>query len=333
MSDQSTLATLLQGFFANKLISEHNASSHTIASYRDTFMLLLRFASEKTGCEPHRLEMTDLGAETIAAFLTHLETVRGNSVTTRNTRLAAIRSFFRYASYRCPDHAATIARVLTIPPKNTDKAVVAYLTATEAEALIDAANTQTWTGRRDHALLHVAIHTGLRVSELTAATVADTHLGSGAHLHCHGKGRKDRNTPLTKPTVAILNHWLPERGKEQDGPLFPTRKGTQLSRDAVAKLLKKYTAEATKKCPTLAVKNVTPHTLRHTTAMLLLHAGVDLSVIAMWLGHESTETTQIYLHADMSLKEKALARLTPTPDAGNGRYQAPDKLLDFLAQL
>jgi integrase/recombinase XerD len=323
----------MQGFFADKLIREHNASTHTVASYRDTFVLLLRFASDKAGREPHMLTMADLDTETIAAFLTHLESVRGNSVTTRNTRLAGIRSFFRYASYRCPEHADTIARVLTVPIKRTDRAVVAYLTATEAEALIIATDVQTWTGRRDHALLHVAVHTGLRVSELTAVTVADTHLGPGAHLRCHGKGRKDRDTPLTKPTVAILNNWIPELENERSGPLFPTRRGTALSRDAVAKLLKKYTAEATKSCPSLAGKNVTPHTLRHTTAMLLLHAGVDLTVIAMWLGHESTETTQIYLHADMSLKEKALERLTPSQDTGTGRYHAPDELLDFLAKL
>lgn len=327
------LSTLLQGFFANKLISEHNASAHTVASYRDTFILLLRFASERAGREPHQLTMADLDAETIAAFLTHLEVARSNSVTTRNTRLAAIRSFFRYASYRCPDQAATIARVLTIPAKRTGRAVVAYLSASEAEALISATDTQTWTGQRDHALLHVAVHTGLRVSELTALTVADTSLGPGAHLRCHGKGRKDRDTPLTKPTVAILNKWIPELGRDPSSPLFPTRRGTALSRDAVAKLLKKYTAEATKACPSLSAKNVTPHTLRHTTAMLLLHAGVDLSVIAMWLGHESTETTQIYLHADMSLKEKALARLTPAQDTGTGRYRAPDELLDFLTRL
>ncbi len=329
----SDLSALLQGFFANKLISEHDASPHTIASYRDTFVLLLRFASEKLGREPHQLVLEDLEAETVAAFLAHLEDVRGNSVATRNTRLAAIRSFFRYASYRCPDHAATRSRVLSIPAKRTDRAVVSYLTATEAEALIKAPNSLTWTGRRDHALLHVAVHTGLRVSELAATTVADTMLGPGAHLHCRGKGRKDRDTPLTKPTVTILNNWILERGKESSGPLFPTRRGTALSRDAIAKLIKKYVAEATPQCPGLAVKNVTPHTLRHTTAMMLLHAGVDLTVIAMWLGHESTETTQIYLHADMSLKEKALERLAPTNSGGTGRYHAPDVLLDFLSRL
>lgn len=328
----SDLSTLLQGFFANKLISEHNASVHTIASYRDTFILLLRFASEQAGREAHRLTLEDLGSETIAAFLTHLEVERGNSVVTRNIRLAAIRSFFRYASYRCPEQAATIARVLSIPAKRTDRAVVAYLSATEAEALINATDKHTRTGRRDHALLHLAVHTGLRVSELTAVTMADIHLGTGAHVHCRGKGRKDRDTPLTKPTVKILKRWVLELEKEPSGPLFPTQRGTPLSRDAVAKLLKKHIAEAITVCPSLASKNVTPHTLRHTTAMLLLQAGVDLSVIAIWLGHESTETTQIYLHADMRLKEKALERLTPTQNTGS-RYRAPDELLEFLSRL
>lgn len=329
----SDLASMLQCFFTQRLTSERNASRNTVTAYRDTFTLLLGFASEQAGRAPHLLTFSNLNAEVITAFLTHLETVRGNSVTTRNARLAGIRSFFRYASYRCPEHAALIARVLDIQVKRTDKAVVAYLSSTEAETLINAPDRSTWTGRRDHALLHVAIHTGLRVSELCSLSINDVSLGVGAHIRCHGKGRKNRSTPLTKPTVSTIRAWLAERRGEPVDPLFATRRGTPLSRDAVAKLVRKHTATAAMACPSLTGKNVTPHTLRHTTAMLLLHAGVDLSVIALWLGHESTETTQIYLHADMTLKEKALARLTPNPDAPAGRYQPPDTLLDFLARL
>ena len=329
----SDLAPLLQGFFTHRLISERNSSPHTVAAYRDTFVLLLGFVSEQAGRAPHQLGMTDLNADTIAAFLKHLETVRGNSVTTRNTRLAAIHSFFRFTSYRCPEHAATIARVLAIQAKHTDRAVVSYLDSVEADALISAPDSQSWAGRRDHVLLHVAIHTGLRVSELCGLSIADVSLGTGAHVRCHGKGRKDRSTPLTKTTVAIIGEWLAERRAESFEPLLPTRKGTPLSRDAVAKLIRKHAGAAATSCPSLADKNVTPHTLRHTTAMLLLHAGVDLSVIALWLGHASTETTQIYLHADMTLKEKALSRLTPSGEVPRGRYRAPDDLLDFLAKL
>lgn len=329
----SDLAPLLQGFFTHRLNSERNASPHTVAAYRDTFVLLLGFVSQETRRAPHQLEMTDLNTDAITAFLAHLETVRGNSVTTRNTRLAAIHSFFRFASYRCPEHAATIARVLAIQAKRTDRAVVSYLDSVEAGALISAPDPQSWTGRRDHVLLHLAIHTGLRVSELSNLTIADVSLGTGAHVRCHGKGRKERSTPLTKTTVAVISEWLAERHAEPFEPLLPTRKGTPLSRDAIAKLLRKHAAAAAIACPSLTEKNVTPHTLRHTNAMLLLHAGVDMSVIALWLGHASTETTQIYLHADMTLKEKALSRLTPSEMTSPGRYQAPDDLLDFLAKL
>lgn len=329
----SELAPLLQRFFTDRLINERNASRHTVAAYRDTFTLLLAFAAERTHRAPHRLGIEDLDAELIGEFLSHLETDRGNTVATRNTRLAGIRSFFRFASYRAPEHAATISRVLAIPAKRTERAVVSYLTADEVEALIRAPDPRTWTGRRDRTLLHVAIHTGLRVSELTGLSVADVTTGPGAHLRCHGKGRKNRATPLTKPTAAILSAWLTElRGQPADA-VFPTRKGTALSRDAVAKLLRKHTATAAAECPALAGKTVTPHTLRHTTAMLLLQGGVDLSVIALWLGHESTETTQIYLHADMSLKEKALARIETETPPRPGRFRATDQLLEFLAKL
>lgn len=328
----SDLAPLLQGFFTDKLMHHLQASAHTIAAYRDTFKLLLAFVEQRCGRRPDRLCLADLDAPTIGAFLQHLEATRGNTVATRNARLAAIRSFFRYALLRAPDHAAVIQRVLAIPPKRCDRAVVTFLTQAETDALVGAPDRSTWTGRRDHALLLTGIHTGLRVSELTGLRLQDVHLGTGPHLRCRGKGRKERCTPLTSVTVKVLRTWLRERGGESGDPLFPTQRGTPLSRDAVEHLVAKHVMAATAACPSLTGKHVTPHTLRHSTAMALLHAGVDVAVIALWLGHESTETTQIYLHADMSIKERALAR-TALPGSPPGRYVAPDTLLAFLDTL
>jgi site-specific recombinase XerD len=326
------LAALLQGFFTGKLIIQHQASPATVAAYRDALTLLLGFASGRTGRQPHQLALADLDAATIGAFLTHLETVRGNSISTRNARLAAISSFFRYAALHAPQHAQLIAQVLAIPPKRCDRAIVAYLTGPETSALIAAPDRSTWHGRRDHALLLTAIHTGLRVSELTGLIIADTRLSAGPHLQCHGKGRKDRCTPLTAQTAKVLRTWLKERGGQPEDPLFPSRRGTPLSRDAVARLVAKHAATAARSCPSLDGKNVTPHTLRHSTAMALLGAGTDTSVIALWLGHESPETTQIYLHADMQIKERALARVNP-PGSTPGRYTAPDSLIAYLKTL
>ena len=328
----SDLAPLLQGFFTDKLMCHLQASTHTIAAYRDTFTLLLTFAEQRLGRRPVQLRIADLDAPTIGAFLQHLEVTRGNTVATRNARLAAIRSFFRYAVHRAPDHAAVIQRVLAIPPKRFDRAVVTFLTKPETDALVAAPDRTTWTGRRDHALLLAGIHTGLRVSELTGLRLQDVHLGTGPHLRCRGKGRKDRCTPLTAVTVHVLRTWLRERGGDSGDPLFPTRRGTPLSRDAVERLVAKHATAAVVACPSLIGKHVTPHTLRHSTAMALLHAGVDVSVIALWLGHESTETTQLYLHADMSIKERALAR-TALPSSPPGRYTTPDTLLAFLDTL
>ncbi len=326
------LAPLLQGFFSDRLIRQRQASPHTIAAYRDTIILLLGFIQQQTGRQPATLSITDLDAETVGAFLTHLETERGNSTATRNARLAAIHSLFRYAALRDPDHAALIQRVLAMPAKRTDRAILGYLTRPECDQLIAAPDQTTRLGRRDHALLHLAIHTGLRVSELTGLTRSDVHLGTGAHVRCHGKGRKDRCTPLTRPTATILAAWLAESIGRDDDPLFPSSRGGRLSNDAVQRLVAKHTAAAATQCPSLAGKAVTPHTLRHSTAMALLHAGVDLSVIALWLGHESTDVTQIYLHADMTIKENALARL-PTPRGSRSRYRPTDKLLDYLNSL
>jgi integrase/recombinase XerD len=326
----SDLAPLLQGFFTDKLMRQRQASPHTVASYRDTFKLLLTFVAERTGRNPARLGLGDLDAPTVGTFLQHLETVRGNTAATRNARLTAIHSFYRYAALRAPDHAALIQRVLAIPPKRLDRAIVSYLTQAEADALIAAPDRTTWIGRRDHALLLTDVQTGLRVSELTGLKQRDVHLDAGPHLRCHGKGRKDRCTPLTTSTVTILRTWLAERGGHDTDPLFPTSRGSPLSRDAVQRLVARHAATAATACPSLNEKNVTPHTLRHTTAMALLRAGVDISVIALWLGHESTEATQVYLHADMTIKERALARLAPPAPSPPGRYQPPDALLAYL---
>jgi integrase/recombinase XerD len=328
----SALAPTLQAFFTERLIGQRHASPHTIAAYRDTLRLLLGFASRCLRREPCQLDISDLDAPLIAAFLAHLETERGNSVRTRNARLATIHSLYRYAAHRHPEHAEDIQRVLAIPPKRADRALVTFLDQDEIDALLGAPDRSTWTGRRDHALLVLAIQTGLRASELTGLDCGDLRLTTGAHVSCRGKGRKQRITPLTAITVAVLRVWLNERAGHRDDPLFPTIRGGRLSRDGLERRLAKYVAIATGRCPGLDQKKVTLHTLRHTAAMQLLHAGVDTTVIALWLGHERVDTTQIYLHADMALKERALARTKP-PDAKPGRYRPPDALLAFLEAL
>ena len=328
----TALAPILQAFFTDRLARQRHASTHTIAAYRDSWRLLLGYASATTGAQPSQLDLADLDAPLIGAFLDHLEADRGNSARTRNARLAAVHSLFRYAALRCPEHAATIARVLAIPPKRFDKALVTWLTEPEIAALLAAPDRSTWAGRRDHALILLAAQTGLRISELTGLTTSDVHLGTGAHVSCTGKGRKQRITPLTATTVTVLRTWLAERGGQPGQPLFPTRTGGQLSRDAIEHRLARHTAAAAAHCPSLNAKTVTMHTLRHTAAMRLLQAGTDTSVIALWMGHEQADTTQIYLHADLALKERALARTRP-PDARPGRYRPPDKLLAFLEAL
>lgn len=326
------LAPILEAFFTDRLLTQRQASPHTVAAYRDAFTLLLGYAFERTGKHPAQLDIADLDAPLVAAFLQHLETDRGNGVTTRNARLAAIHSLFRYAALRAPEHAALIARVLAVPSKRQHRPLVCFLNREEIEALLAAPDQTHWTGRRDHAVLLVLTQTGLRVSELTGLAIQDVHLHTGAHVFCHGKGRKDRCTPLTAQTVAVLRSWLTERRGHDQDPLFPTRRGASLSRDAVERLVAKHTTTAANHCPSLRGKTVTPHVLRHSAAMALLRAGVDITVIALWLGHESPTTTRVYLHADMTLKEQALARTTP-PGTTLERYHAPDALLTFLNDL
>jgi site-specific recombinase XerD len=328
----TALAPTLQAFFTDRLVRQRRASGNTIAAYRDTMRLLLGYAATRTGLPPSQLDLADLDAPLVAGFLDHLERERGNSVRTRNARLAAVHSLFRFAALAHPEHAASISRVLALPPKRCDRALISYLTEPEVDALLSSCDQASWTGRRDHALLLLAVQTGLRISELAGLTRADVHLGPGAHVACHGKGRKDRITPLTNATVATLRDWLAEHHADPDAPLFPTRRDTPLSRDAIEHRLAHYTALAADRCPSLHGKTITTHVLRHTTAMRLLHAGVDTSVIALWLGHASVETTQIYLHADLKLKEQALARTRP-PNGRTGRYQPPDSLLAWLEGL
>jgi site-specific recombinase XerD len=328
----SALAPTLEAFFTDRLARQREASRHTVAAYRDTFRLLLAYAHARTGKAPSQLSFADLDASVVGAFLEHLQTARGNSVRTRNARLAAIHSFFRFASFRHPEHAAAIQRVLAVPPKRFERALVAFLSRPELEAILAAPDRSTSTGRRDHAFLLLAVQTGLRLSELTGLRCEDVHLDAGAHVRCHGKGRKERCTPLTKQTVAVLRVWLRERGGRSGDLLFPSRLGGRLSPDAVQRLVNKHVQAASARVPSLRGKTVTPHVLRHTSAMRLLEGGVDTTVIALWLGHEHVRTTQIYLHADLALKERALARTAP-PLTRPGRYRAPDALLAFLEGL
>lgn len=322
----------LQSFFTDRLARQKDASSHTIAAYRDTLRLLLVVASGFHKVPASMLQWDQLDAPEITAFLEHLQHARGNSARTRNARLSAIHSLFRYAALHHPEHAASIARVLAIPPLRVDRHLVDYLDDSQCEALLASPDRSTWTGRRDYTFLVVALQTGLRISELIGLTVSDVHLGAGAHLSCRGKGRKDRITPLTAKTVTTLRDWENEQAPKGITVLFPTRTGQRLSRDAVEHRIALHTQTATRGCPSLSDKHVTAHVLRHTTAMRLLHAGVDTSVIALWLGHEQVDTTQIYIVADLKLKEDAIDRTRPLNSAW-GRYRPPDDILAWLGTL
>jgi site-specific recombinase XerD len=326
------LAPTLEAFFTERLMTQRQASPHTISGYRDTMRLLLCFATEQTGKQPSKLEISDLDVRLISAFLDHLEHQRHNTASTRNVRLAAIRSLFRYAAFKHPEHADVIARVLAIPAKRFDRALINFLTTEEVKALLAAPNRTTPIGRRDHALILTGIQTGLRVAELTGLRCQDVHLGTISYLFTLGKNRKQRTVPLTSQTVKVLTAWLKERHGQPEDPLFPSNRGRRLSHDAVEWLIHKHTATAGEHCPTLRTKNVTAHVLRHTTAMTLLQSEISTSVIALWLGHEQEQTTRGYLHGDLRLKQRALDRTTP-PDTKPGRYRATDSLLAFLDNL
>jgi integrase/recombinase XerD len=330
---KTLLAPLLQAYFSDRLISQKKVSAHTIAAYRDTFRLLLGFSSKRLKKNPCDLWLTELDADLIGSFLDDLERTRKNSIRTRNARLAAIRSFFQFLALREPAHLGHIQRVLAISQKKFSKNIVEFLQASELEEILAVPDRRTWLGRRDHALLLLIAQTGLRVSEVIGLKSEDVQLGTSAHVRCQGKGRKERCTPLTKKTVAVLSAWVRERSGIPSDPFFPSVRGTSLSRDAVEWLVKKYTLLASEKEPSLKKKSVSPHIFRHTAAVNLLQAGVDRSVIALWLGHEQVETTQIYLHADLTIKERALARTAPIKAQPPTRYRPNDQLLAFLQAL
>jgi integrase/recombinase XerD len=324
------LAPLLEGFFTERLVHQMGASPRTVQAYRDAFRLVLDFAKQDVGRAPSNLFLSDLDAPFVGRFLRHLEKQRGNGARTRNARLAALRSFFRYVAPKEPAHADLVRRVLAIPQKRCDRNLVAFLTPEEVGALLAGPDRTTWIGRRDHTLLTFAIETGLRVSEIVGLTTDQLSLGQAAHVQCRGKGRKERVTPLTRTTSRMLLAWL--RELENETHLFPSQRGGPLSRDAVERLVDIHTARAAQTCASLRTKRVSPHVLRHTTAVQLLRAGVDRSVIALWLGHESIETTQMYVDADLSIKEEALQKTAPL-STRHGRYKPTDSLLAFLSAL
>ena len=332
MTGQSNLAPLLQAFFTQRLMQQRQASAHTIASYRDTCRLLLQFAQRRLHKAPSALALEDIDAPLVTAFLDDLETVRRVTARTRNLRLTAVHSFFRYAAFEAPATSAQIQRVLAIPAKRFTRALVPFLSRPEVDALLAAPDQRTWSGRRDHALILLAVQTGLRLSELTSLRPDDLHVGTGAHVRVIGKGRKERCTPLSKNTRAVLAAWMREPPLAADQPLFPNARGGTLSAHGVQYLLAKHVAAASDACPSLKCKRVSPHVLRHTTAMDLLQEGTEQIAIALWLGHESIETTQVYLDADMELKQKILDKTTP-PTGKPGRYRPGDKLLAFLKGL
>jgi integrase/recombinase XerD len=327
----AALPALIQRFFTDRLCVQIEASRHTVAGYRDTFRLLLRYASARHGKPPVKLTIGDIDADLVADFLVHTETARGNGAGSRNTRLAAIRSFFRYVAMTDPTWLLHCQRILAMPNKRYVKRTVTFLDADEIAALLAAPDRTTWAGRRDHALLLLAVQTGLRASELVGLRCGDVVVGSGAHIRCMGKGRKERATPLRRETAKLLAAWIGD-DTDENKPLFPSIRGERLSRDSLEHLVRKHCLTASRACPSIGAKRVTPHTLRHSTAMDLLHHGVDPAVIALWLGHENVETTQIYIHADMRMKEKALARVAATPTP-SGRFRPDDQLLAFLEGL
>jgi site-specific recombinase XerD len=332
MTANTGLAPLLERFFTQRLMQQRQVSPHTISSYRDTFRLFLKFMQLRLHKPPSSLKFAEIDAPSIVAFLDHLEKQRGLSARSRNLRLSAIHSFFRYAAFEAPAHSAQIQRVLAIPSKRFTRTLVRFLSRPEVDALLAAPDQCTWFGRRDHVFLLVAVQTGLRLSEMTALKRGDVTLGTGAHVRVIGKGRKERCTPLAKSTVAVLKAWLREPQRGHEDVLFPNARGTRLSADGVHYLLTRHCEVASKVCPSLKHKRVTVHVLRHTMALDLLQEGVDRSVIALWLGHESVETTQIYLEATLTMKEQALAKTKPH-ESRPGRYRPGDQLLGFLNAL
>jgi len=332
MTTSISLAPVLERFFTQRLMQQRQASAHTVSSYRDTFRQFLKFAQQRLHKAPNALAFEQINAPLVVAFLDHLEKDQGLSVRSRNLRLTAIHSLFRFAAFELPSHSAQIQRVLAIPSKRFTRSLVRFLTRPEVDALLAAPDQRTWFGRRDHVFMLMAVQTGLRLSEITSVRREDLVLKSGAHVRVIGKGRKERCTPLAKPTVAALNAWLRDPPRGDSHLVFPNANGERLTVHGVQYMLRKHSATAAKTCPSLKAKRVTVHLLRHTMALELLQAGVDRSVIALWLGHESVETTQIYLEATLAMKEQALAKTTP-PRGTPMRYRPGDRLLNFLTSL
>ena len=332
MKTTPDFSPLCQSFFSKRLMAQRKASPHTISAYAQTFRLLMTYAQKRLGTPPSKLSLAQLDAPFIAKFLDDLESSRANGARSRNARLASLRSFYHYAALEAPQYAGLIQRVLGIPYKRLARRLVTYLTRPEMAALLASVDKSTWVGRRNHALLLVAAQTGLRLSELTGLRQKDVVLGAGAHVRCDGKGRRERCTPLTKPAVAVLKAWLKEQGGDESHFLFPNPKGGRLSADAVQHAVAKHVVAGQRACPSLAKKRVSPHVLRHAAAMELLQAGVDRAMIAIWLGHESLDSTQIYLDADLQLKEAILAKMNPL-QSKPGRYRPDDQLLSYLKGL
>lgn len=332
MKPNPDFSWLCQSFFSKRLIAQRKASPHTISAYAQTFRLLAAYAQKRLRTPPAKLSLSQLDAVFIAEFLADLESRRSNGARSRNARLASLRSFYHYAALEAPQHAGLIQRVLAIPYKRLTRRLVSYLTRPELNAVLDSVDKSTWVGRRNHAMLLVAVQTGLRLSEFTGLRQKDLVLSAGAHVRCEGKGRKERCTPLAKPTVAVLKAWIKEQGNDESRFLFPSSRGGRLSADAVQHALAKHVAAAQSACPSLAKKHVTPHVLRHTAAMELLQAGVDRALIAIWLGHEVLDSTQVYLDADLSLKEAILAKMSPLQSKPGG-YRPDDQLLSYLKGL
>lgn len=328
----TSFPALLQGFFTERLLRQLRASPNTVASYRDAFRLLLRYATDRLGKEPVDLTMEDLDPGFVLAFLDSLEKERGNKTKSRNNRLAAIRSFFRYVAMCEPARLLHCQRMLAIPQKRHERKTIEFLCREEIEALVAAPDSATWLGRRDRTILLVLVQTGLRVSELTFLRRGNVVLGAGAHVLCEGKGRKSRCTPLRRDAESAVAAWIHELKPAPEDYIFPSSRGGRLSRDAVERLVDKHARVASVECPSLGEKKVAPHVLRHSAAMALREQGIDLSIIALWLGHESVETTQIYLHADIRMKEQALARTTALPGEVR-RFQPDDTLMAFLVGL
>ena len=328
----NALATSLQTYFTTFAHTQRDLSANTISSYRDTWRMLLKHLAATHGVAVNTLDFDTVTATNVTRFLDHLEHERGNNTKTRNTRLTAIRSVLARALPDHPEHAATITQVLAIPPRRTTRPVIAFLTHDEVDALLAAPDTTNRTGRRDHALLVMTVQTGLRISEVCSLTCDDIHLGASPHIACTGKGRRQRVTPLTKTTVTTMTTYLAERRTRPGAALFCGPHGQPLSRDALEHRLATHLATAAITCPSIAAKHVTMHTLRHTAAMNLLAAGVDVSVIALWLGHADTHSTDAYLHADMAIKQTAIDRTRP-PAVSPGTYQPEPDILAWLTSL